>query len=144
MAFFVSALWGGSALLLVNLDDRGQYGDMFGAVNSLFSGLAFAALIVTLLMQKKELEDNRLELKRSADAQKKNATLLALTTLLSEYNEQLDRRVKDLTDASEHAEHNEAYIEGMTKEATKYRVKKVVAIMSIESILKEEGIDVNA
>lgn len=33
-----------------NWADRGTIGDMFGAVNSLFSGLAFAALIYTILM----------------------------------------------------------------------------------------------
>jgi hypothetical protein len=38
---------------------RGQFGDMFGAINSLFSGLAFAFLIYTALLQKKELELQR-------------------------------------------------------------------------------------
>ena len=38
---------------------RGQVGDMFGAVNSLFSGLAFAGLIVTLIHQRKDLNLQR-------------------------------------------------------------------------------------
>jgi hypothetical protein len=56
-------------------DTRGQFGDMFGAVNALFSGLAFAILIYTMLLQKKELEyqrqelrDNREEFHRMANA----------------------------------------------------------------------------
>ena len=64
----------------VELDDiwamRGQVGDMFGAVNSLFSGLAFAGLIYTVCLQRKELQLQRRELaltrrevKRSASAQ---------------------------------------------------------------------------
>lgn len=55
---------------------RGQFGDVFGAVNALFSGLAFAGLIYTVLLQReelslqrKELELTRQELRRSAHAQ---------------------------------------------------------------------------
>jgi hypothetical protein len=36
--------------------ERGQFGDMFGAINALFTGLAFAGLIVTIIMQSKELK----------------------------------------------------------------------------------------
>ncbi len=43
-------------------DERGQFGDMFGAVNALFSGLAFAGLIITLILQRRELELQRQEL----------------------------------------------------------------------------------
>jgi hypothetical protein len=35
--------------------DPGQFGDLFGAVNALFSGLAFAGLIVAITLQRKEL-----------------------------------------------------------------------------------------
>lgn len=42
--------------------DRGTFGDMFGAVNSLFSGLAFAGVIYAILLQRKELELQREEL----------------------------------------------------------------------------------
>ena len=44
------------------MTDRGAFGDKFGAVNALFSGLAFAGLIVTLLYQKEELKLQREEL----------------------------------------------------------------------------------
>jgi hypothetical protein len=43
-------------------DSRGQFGDMFGAVNSLFSGLAFAGLIFTILLQRREFARRRREL----------------------------------------------------------------------------------
>jgi Putative phage abortive infection protein len=42
--------------------DRGTFGDMFGAVNSLFSGLALAGIILTILLQRKELQLQRQEL----------------------------------------------------------------------------------
>lgn len=41
---------------------RGQFGDMFGAVNALFSGLAFAGVIIAILLQREELELQRKEL----------------------------------------------------------------------------------
>lgn len=45
----------------------GQYGDMFGAVNALFSGFAFAGIIVALLYQKRELQLQRRELKATRE-----------------------------------------------------------------------------
>ena len=35
---------------------RGQFGDKFGSVNALFSGLAFAGLIYTIILQRKDLQ----------------------------------------------------------------------------------------
>lgn len=43
-------------------EERGQFGDMFGAVNALFSGFAFAGIIVTILLQREELTLQRQEL----------------------------------------------------------------------------------
>ncbi|MCR6650947.1 MAG: hypothetical protein NVV73_05335 [Cellvibrionaceae bacterium] len=43
---------------------RGLFGDKFGAVNSLFSGLAFAGIILTLMLQRKELSISRKEVGR--------------------------------------------------------------------------------
>lgn len=37
-------------------NDPGVFGDMFGAVNSLFSGLAFAGLIYTIFQQRQEIK----------------------------------------------------------------------------------------
>lgn len=39
--------------------DRGTFGDMFGGLNALFSGLAFAGIIITILVQMKELRLQR-------------------------------------------------------------------------------------
>ncbi|MDT0123893.1 hypothetical protein Q9R46_14625 [Paenibacillus sp. RRE4] len=43
----------------INASYRGTFGDMFGAVNSLFSGLAFAGLIYTISVQREELKETR-------------------------------------------------------------------------------------
>lgn len=39
-----------------------QFSDTYGALNSLFSGLAFSGIVVTILIQKKELENQKIEL----------------------------------------------------------------------------------
>lgn len=46
-------------------EERGTFGDMFGAVGALFSGLAFAGVIVTMLQQKEELELQRQEISQT-------------------------------------------------------------------------------
>lgn len=63
-------------------DEMGQVGDMFGSVAALFSGLAFAGIIVTLIMQGEELKLQRGELRltrqeltKSAEAQQQGALL---------------------------------------------------------------------
>ena len=90
----VFLLWGGSWYFLYpglpEPTDRGQFGDMFGAVNSLFSGLAFAGVVIAILLQREELQQQReelklqreelkltrVELKRSASAQEKSEEAL--------------------------------------------------------------------
>jgi hypothetical protein len=37
----------------------GTFGDMFGVINSLFAGLTVAGVVITILIQRKELEDSR-------------------------------------------------------------------------------------
>jgi hypothetical protein len=61
----VIILWGATWYFLRNDPGRGSFGDMFGAVNALFSGLAFAGVIYTLLLQRKELKLQRRELEET-------------------------------------------------------------------------------
>ena len=58
----VAGLWGFFWWFLRADPQRGTFGDMFGAVNALFSGLAFAALVYTVWMQRIELQLQRKEL----------------------------------------------------------------------------------
>ena len=46
----------------------GQFGDMFGAANALFSGLAFTGVICAIFMQQKELSLQRSELELTREA----------------------------------------------------------------------------
>jgi len=54
-------LWGGSWYWLYDFKERGTFGDMFGAVNALFSGLAFGGVIYAILLQREDLERQKEE-----------------------------------------------------------------------------------
>ena len=49
--------------LVPDNNTRGTFGDQFGAVNALFSGLAFTGLIYTIILQRRDLEIQRHDLK---------------------------------------------------------------------------------
>lgn len=56
--------------------ERGTFGDMFGSVNTLFSGLAFAGVLFTIVLQGSELSATRTELKLSREAHQENSKLM--------------------------------------------------------------------
>jgi hypothetical protein len=111
----VVMLWAVSALCIMlflkQWEDRGTFGDLFGAVNALFSGLAFAALIYTIVLQRDEIKSNReeivlnrKELAKASKLQQKaqevliqqvdqtrlTAQMNAMRTLVDYYNNQID------------------------------------------------------
>lgn len=55
-----------------NLVDRAYFGDMFGGLAAIFSGLAFVGLIYTVFLQTEELKLQREELKLTKDEMKKS------------------------------------------------------------------------
>jgi hypothetical protein len=110
----VIVIWGISAALIMMVlpewSDRGTFGDLFGAVNALFSALAFAALIYTIILQREEIKQNRneivlnrKELQKSSRLQQKSQEVLkqqveqmnlsakmnAMRTLVDYYNNQI-------------------------------------------------------
>lgn len=69
-AIFIIASWFyyPSWILARFPDDKlqpGTFGDMYGALNTLFSGLAFALLIYTALLQRSELQEQREDLQET-------------------------------------------------------------------------------
>ena len=63
VVLLVLGAWGLTWYLLKDMSDRGTFGDMFGAVNALFSGLAFVGVVFAIILQSKELKLQRRELK---------------------------------------------------------------------------------
>lgn len=72
-------------MLFATPEAAGQFGDMFGALTSLYSGLAFAGIVITLWMQREELTLQRNELQQTRavfNAQKIEMTYLGMLEVL--------------------------------------------------------------
>jgi hypothetical protein len=84
-----------SAIMPLPSDDLlsklAAFGDMFGALNTLFSGLAFGGLVVTLVMQMRELGLQREELAKTREVFDLESTIL---------KEQRDNSVRQRKDAA--------------------------------------------
>lgn len=114
LIMLVIAVWAISGVLIIKFlttwTDRGTFGDLFGAVNALFSGLAFAVLIYTIVLHRDEMKENRKEillnkknLERNAELQLKahevliqqveqthlSAKMSAMKTLVDYYNNKI-------------------------------------------------------
>lgn len=83
-------------LYIPDTTKRGTFGDMFGGINTLFSGLAFAGVIYAIILQSKELslqrEELKLtrgELKKSAQAQSEQAKALLESAVINATASQL-------------------------------------------------------
>lgn len=71
--------------ICLTLEERGQFGDSFGAINSFLSALGFSALAYSLYLQRSEMHDQRIE---SAKEQKNIETQLKQ---IERQNEQFER-----------------------------------------------------
>jgi hypothetical protein len=67
LGFLVVTLWVINLVVVYCWPERGTFGDMFGAVNALFTGLAFAAVIYAILIQRHEVGLLKKELSRSKE-----------------------------------------------------------------------------
>ena len=71
-ALLVTVIWAASAVLLYwsveDFSKSGTFGDSFGVLNTLFSGLAFAGIIVSIKMQNDEMREQRKELQKQKKA----------------------------------------------------------------------------
>ena len=92
---------------------RGQFGDMFGAVNALFTALAFAGLLYTIFLQRrdlaiqgrnlaltlKEVRDQSEAFKKQNSILRDNLTYEVLVSILQEYRSvEMGVAVRDLWD----------------------------------------------
>ena len=98
----VFVLWLASAGAIVySLDSwqsRGQFGELFGAANSLFSGLAFAGVVIALLLQNHGLQLQLQEISKAHDWNRRKAAhdLICETSLgkFGELRRKIENKVK--------------------------------------------------
>lgn len=70
---------------------RGQFGDMFGTLNSFFTALAFAGVVYTVLQQNEMIKQNSNQLDHNKEEFKVHLKIQALTTLLNIYQAKYDQ-----------------------------------------------------
>lgn len=96
VSLLVIGIWGASATALVlTVDDFGKsgtFGDSFGVLNTLFSGLAFAGIIVTVKMQNDEMREQRKELQKQKKAAQLYHRERMFLMLLDEFKKSRERR----------------------------------------------------
>lgn len=120
-------------LCFKELSDRGLFGDMFGGITALFSGLAFAGMIyaivlqsIELSLQREELKLTREEMKASREEQARSAN--AQTELVEK--QLLTARIQGMSAivqgryqyAASYGSHSSNYVKG-ANEAEKILIK---------------------
>ena len=105
----------------ISYDKLGTYGDFFGSFTSLFTVLAFGGLIISLFLQRKdlelqrnELEESRKELKAQAAAQEKQAIHMEHQFNIMKEQFELNKTQVDLM--SEQSNLMKSQTESMTKQ----------------------------
>ena len=61
---------------IYNLECKGQFGDIFGSVNALFSGLAFFGVVYALYLQRKEIHAQKAEIAATKSIQRETVEAL--------------------------------------------------------------------
>lgn len=91
--FTVIVIWALSGYLISLIDpiNRGSFGDMFGAVNALFSGLALFGIVLSILIQQKELNSQREELQETRKEFKTNRITSILFKQVEFLNSSIDK-----------------------------------------------------
>lgn len=85
VAYFFIVLW-----KLPDWAQRGQFGDMFGTLNSFFTALAFIGVFYTLLQQNEIIKQNSKQLTNSKLEFETQLKIQALTTLINIYQIKFD------------------------------------------------------
>lgn len=105
----------------IKYDSLGTYGDFFGSFTSLFTVLAFGGLIISLLLQRrdlelqrKELEESRKELRAQAMAQEKQA--LHMENQFNIMKEQFELNKKQVKLMDDQSNLMKSQTESMTKQ----------------------------
>ncbi len=74
-----------------NSENAGTFGDSYGALNALFSGLTFAGLIITILIQTKELKNQRVEMSLQREEMQSSRKEFLMNRTTTVIFHQLDR-----------------------------------------------------
>ena len=135
-SLLVIGIWGASATALVlTVDDFGKsgtFGDSFGVLNTLFSGLAFAGIIVTVKMQNDEMREQRKELQKQKKAAQLYHRERMFLMLLDEFKKSRERRfsIADVRLILRECLFDTPVLNGRSAEAGQALVKEVEGLLA--------------
>ncbi|MCP4052449.1 MAG: hypothetical protein GY739_05150 [Mesoflavibacter sp.] len=98
--------------LYCSVTDRGAFGDKFGFVNSLFSGLALAGIIYSIFLQQKELSLQRTELKETKEEFKDQNFQTTFFNLLKTQNQIADDISTTISDFKNYSQQTNRQVVG--------------------------------
>lgn len=112
----------------------GQFGDAFGTVNALFSGLALLGVVYAILLQREDIEIQRLDLKASVEAQQQAAIAQTSQARIAALSAALAAKKEISESLAEAAKHGS----GVTK------IKdRPIELADIVEAIKKEMLDIN-
>jgi hypothetical protein len=124
---------------IFSLNQQGTFGDMYGALNAIFAGFAFAGIIITIIMQKeelmltrKEMELTRKELEKSTVAQEQSQGALKKQLKNMELTTKMDFLNKYIVSISD----NKA------KKDEHYAANAILAAITEKQFLSKENLDI--
>ncbi|MFZ6819718.1 hypothetical protein [Undibacterium sp. Ji22W] len=117
-----------------NWASRGVVGDSFGALNTLFSGLALAGLAVNIYLQSVQLK--KLEAKEEENSKRLDlqSETLSLTALLNYHNSEIDRLTNLLI--STNGKVTDSASEGMKDSYDNHRKLRKALVERLEANLR--------
>jgi hypothetical protein len=107
------------------IEKYGQFGDFFGMINSLFTGLALVGLVYTVLLQRDQIDLQQKESRRQAREQFLTARLNARVAVLQAEAAQQELALSSSSKASD------ASVRGMMKRLNKTRMR--IEILATEA-----------
>jgi hypothetical protein len=138
VSFWVVAVWLLSFFipyLFDRMDQAGQFGDMFGSSNALFTGLSTVGLIVTILLQ--------IDANKEYERGKRFDTLLSLTMDLKNDMERFRYLGKRGYDAFHFLRDNLAYGVSISREHFKYPLIMLGSLTTLTTKVRESGLNKN-
>lgn len=118
--FLILVTW---PLSEISINKAGVFGDSFGVLTSLFSGLAFSGMIITILLQKEELKLQRQELTDTRQEIKEQKDIFRIQSFNDSFYRLLSFYKQNLSEISIFSEEYNKRLSGI--EALSYLLKKL-------------------
>lgn len=118
-------------------EKAGQFGDMFGAVNALFSGFAFAGVFYAIIMQRYEIGITRIEIentKKILNEQQKQLDIQNSSSKIQAFENTFFRMFSLFMDITENIEETSSYNDVLRTYRGKGAITRIISSMYTYSI----------